>query len=44
MAIDTWVENISGAVMKTLAASIPKCCLRKVHGLPYRLAFRMKYA
>ena len=28
MAIDTCVENFSGAVLKALAASTPKCCPR----------------
>jgi hypothetical protein len=28
MAIDTCVENFSGAILKALAASIPKCRLR----------------
>jgi hypothetical protein len=33
MAIDTCVENFSGAVLKALAASTPKCRLRDDPGL-----------
>jgi hypothetical protein len=44
MAMDTCVENFSGAVLKALEASTPKCDPRDDHGLRYRLAFRTKYA
>jgi hypothetical protein len=38
--IDTCVENVSGAVLKALAASIPKCRRVTTHDLRYRLALR----
>jgi len=28
MAIDTWVENFSRAILEALKASTPTCCLR----------------
>jgi hypothetical protein len=43
MAIDTCVENFSGAVLKALTASNPKRRCVMTHGPRYRLAFGMKY-
>jgi hypothetical protein len=40
MAIDTRFEKFSGAVLKALAASTPKCRPRDDPGLRYRLAFK----
>jgi len=42
MAIDTCVENFSGADWKSLAAFTPKCRPRTTHGLRYRPAFWTK--
>jgi hypothetical protein len=44
MAIETCVENFSGAVLETLAASTPNVARVPTHGLRYWLAFRKKYA
>jgi hypothetical protein len=43
MAIDTFVENFSDAVLKALALFTSKCSPRADHGLRYRLKFMMKY-
>jgi len=39
MATDTCVENFSGAVLKALAASIPKSRPVTTHGFQYRLIY-----
>ena len=44
MASDTCVENLSGAVLKALAASTPKRCRVTTHGPRYWPVFRMIYA
>jgi hypothetical protein len=44
MAIDTCVENFSGAVLKALEASTPKRRLRDDPGLRSRPVFRLRYA
>ena len=41
MAIDTCVENFSGAILKALAASTPSVDRVPTHDLRYRPAFRM---
>ena len=44
MAIDTCVENFSGAILKVLSTPTPSFARVSAHGLPYRPAFRMRYA
>jgi hypothetical protein len=44
MAIDSCVENFSGAVLRALAACTPSVAHETTHGLQFRPAYRLKYA
>jgi hypothetical protein len=44
MAIDTCVENFSGAVQRLWRFPLPSVDRVTTHGLRHRLSFRMKYA